>query len=101
MTPSVSSPSESRANEDGDWIAQQFFSSEDLRLTPEEYVARHAHALGCFSFHFYRYRDPILGAWIGRVGELLSIDGAIERCQERFLSPDELTAARHHQSQDL
>ena len=101
MTPSAPPPSNSRYNEEGDWIAQQFFSPEDLRLTPEEYVALHAHALGCFSFHFYRYRDPILGGWVSRVGELLSTAGAIEWCQERFLSPDKLAAVRHHQAQDL
>ena len=70
MTSNTPTSSDSRFNEEGDWIAQQFFSPEDLRMSPEEYVARHAHAVGCFSFHFYRYHDLALGAWVRRVGEL-------------------------------
>lgn len=101
MTPNASSPSNTRFDEEGDWIAQQFFSPSELRLAPEEYVARHVHALGNFSFHFYRYHDPALGAWVRRVGEILSTDGEIERCQERFLSPEEVTAARQQQSEGL
>src|SRR5580700_742845 len=94
--------SESCCNEEGDWIAQQFFSPDDLRLSPEEYVARHAHALGCFSFHFYSYRDPALGDWVRRVvGEILSTEGEVERCQKRFLSPEELATARRQQAEGL
>ena len=38
-----------RFDEEGDWIAQQFFSPDDLRMSPEEYAARHAHLIGCFA----------------------------------------------------
>src|SRR5262249_53709052 len=93
--------SESRFDEEGDWIAQQFFSPSDRQLSPEEYVARHAPALGCFSLHFYRYRDPALGAWVRRVGELLSTEGEVERCQERFLSPEEVATARRQKGEGL
>ena len=86
MTPDVPVSSAGRFNEEGDWIAQQFFSPSDLQLSPEEYVARHAHAWGCFSFHCYHYRDPALGDWVRRVGEILFTDGEVERCQSRFLS---------------
>ncbi len=99
MTPPA--PRQVRFAEDGDWIARRFFSADDLRLSPEEYVARHAHALGSFSFHFYRYADPTLGQWVGRVGELLTADGEIERCQERYLSPRELDAVRQQQADGL
>src|SRR5437762_13457761 len=92
-TPETSS-AENRFNEEGDWIAQQFFSAEDLRMSPEEYAARHAHLLGCFSFHFYRYRDPVLGAWVRRLGEILSTEGEVERCQQRFLKREEWTTIR-------
>ena len=44
MKPEPPTSSDSRFNEEGDWIAQHFFAPEDLRLSPEEYVARHAHA---------------------------------------------------------
>jgi hypothetical protein len=93
--------SDGRFNEEGDWIAQQFFSPDDLRASPEEYVARHAHALGCFSFHFYRYRDPALGAWVRRVGELLSTEAEVERCRQRFLSSEELATVRRQEAEGL
>ena len=101
MTPNTPISSGVRSNEEGDWIAQQFFSPEDLRMSPEEYVARHAHALGCFSFHFYRYRSPALSTWVRRVGEILSTEGEVERCRQRFLSPEELATARRQEAEGL
>lgn len=101
MILNASTSADTSFNEEGDWIAQQFFSSEDRRMSPEEYVARHAHAIGCFSLHFYRYRDPILGAWVRRVGEFLSTNGEIERCRQRFLSSDELATARRQEAEGL
>lgn len=101
MTPNTSTSSNGRFHEEGDWIAQQFFSPEELRLSPEEYAARHAHALGCFSFHFYRYRDPALGAWVRRVGEILSAEGEVERCRERFLSSEDRAAVRRQEAEEL
>jgi hypothetical protein len=99
MANNMPTSSDNRFNEEGDWIAQQFFSSADLRMSPEEYAARHAHLLGCFSFHCYRYRDPVLGAWVRRLGEILSTEGEIERCQERYLSPEELMTVRKQQAE--
>ena len=101
MTPNPPTALDGRFNEEGDWIARQFFSPSDLQLSPEEYTARHGHALGCFSFRFYRYRDPALAAWVRRVGEILSTEGEPERCQERFLSPQELATVRRQQSEGL
>jgi len=101
MTLNPPTPSDGRFNEEGDWIAQQFFSPDDIRMSPEEYVARHAHALGCFSFHFYRYRDPALGAWVRRVGELLSTEEEVERCRQRFLSSEELATVRRQEVEGL
>lgn len=101
MTPNAPATSHPRFDEEGDWIAQQFFSPADLQLSPEEYVARHAHGWGCFSFHLYRYRDPALGAWVRRVGELLFSDAEVERCRERFLSPKEAAEVRLQQAEDL
>ena len=100
MTTNTPSPSTSnRFNEEGDWIAQQFFSPADLRLSPEEYAAQHAHLMACFSLHFFRYRDPILGAWVRRLGEILSIPGEVERCQQRFLTSEELGSVRKQQDE--
>ncbi|MBY0228406.1 MAG: hypothetical protein K2W96_03910 [Gemmataceae bacterium] len=99
MTP-TSSP-DPRFDAEDDEIAEQFFSSEDLLLSPEEYVARHAHGWGCFSFHFYRYRNAALGAWVRRVGQLLFDAVEIERCRERFLSPKERTKVRQEEAEGL
>lgn len=101
MRSTTPSASASRSDEEGDWIAQQFFSAEDLRLSPEEYVARHAHAVGCFSLHLYRYRDPALGAWVRRVGELLSSKDEVERCRRRFLSAEEQAEVRRQEAEGL
>lgn len=101
MKPGTPTSSDPRFNEEGDWIAQQFFSPEDLRMAPEEYVARHAHEWGCFSFHLDRYRDPALGAWVRRVGELLFTEEDVERCRQRFLSAEEFAEVRRQEREAL
>jgi hypothetical protein len=101
MSPDASSATGGRFDEEGDWIVRQFISPADLRREPEEYVARHEHSLGAFSFHFYRFSDPELGAWVHRVGELLASDEEVERCRQGFLSPDELAVARRQETEDL
>jgi len=101
MTLDASSSTGVRFDEEGDWIVRRFVSPADLQLEPEEYVARHAHALGAFSFHSYRFSDPGLGTWVRRVGEPLASQEEVERCRERFLSPDELAAARRQETEDL
>jgi len=93
------SPSEGRFNQEGDWIARQFFSSKDLQVPPEEYAARHAERWGCFSFHRYRYRDPALAGWIGRLAEILFSEGELERCRQRFLTPEELAEVRRQEAE--
>lgn len=80
--------------EEGDWIARQFLSADDLRMSPEEYAARHAHHWGCFSLHQYRYADPALGAWVHRLGEILFSVEEVEHCRRRFLTADELAEVR-------
>lgn len=94
MTPNAASSSESRFKEEGDWIAHQFFSAADLQMSPEEHAARHAHLVSCFALQLYRYRDPTLGAWVRRLGEILTTGGEVERCQQRFLTAEELVAIR-------
>ena len=41
------------------------------QMSPDEYAARHAHQWDCFSFDDYRYSDPMLDAWIQRLGDIL------------------------------
>jgi hypothetical protein len=90
-----------RFDEEGDWIVRQFFSEADLALSPEEYAARHAHNWGCFSYHRYRFRDQALGAWVRRLGEIFDSEEELERCQQRFLTPEELAAVRRRASEEF
>jgi hypothetical protein len=76
--------------EQGDWLARQFFSVADLRMSPEEYAAHHAHLWGCFSLHLHQYADPVLGDWIRRLGAILESEDEIKRCQQRYLGVAEL-----------
>jgi hypothetical protein len=58
-------------------------------MSPEEYAARHGHGFGCFSFHLHRYRDPEIGAWVRRLGEILEDSREMERCRRKHLTPAE------------
>jgi len=84
---------------EGDEIARHFFSEDDLRMSPEEYAARQAHNWALFSAHLYRYRDAALGAWVRRLGEILSSEEEVERCRQRFLTPEELADVRRQASE--
>lgn len=70
-------------------------------MSPEEYAARHAHLWGCFSLHQYRYADPVLGDWVRRLGEILFSEEEIEQCRRRFLTAEEMTAARREEAEEL
>jgi hypothetical protein len=86
---------------EGDAIAHEMFTAEELRMSPEEYAARHGHLWLCFSFHQYRYRDAALGAWMRRLGGILFDDGELARCRARYLSPEELEDVRRSEAQDF
>jgi hypothetical protein len=90
-----------RFGHEGDWLARQFFVPADLQMSPEEYAARHAHEWGCFSFHLWSFRDPALGAWFRRLGEILFTEGEVERCRQRFLTPEELAEVRRQEAEDF
>jgi len=84
-----------RFDSEGDWLARQFFSAADLQMSPEEYAARQAHRWDLFSFHLYRYQDPILGAWVRRVGEILfGAEEEIESLRHHYLTTEELAEVR-------
>jgi hypothetical protein len=101
MHDSPGDSSAERFREEGDWIARQFFSPADLKMSPEEYAARQAHRWGCFSLHRYRYRDPELAGWIGRLAEILFTEGELQRCRQRFLTPDELAEVQAREVEAL
>lgn len=101
MSSDTDPKTESRSSAEGDWIARQFLSAEDLQQSPEEYAARHAHLWGCFSLHQYHYADPKLGAWVRRLGEILSSKEEIERCRCRFHTPEQLAGIRNEEANGL
>jgi hypothetical protein len=98
MKPNSTQPG-NRFDEESDEIVKQMFSQADLAMSPEEYAARHGHRWGCFSYHRYRYRDPALGAWIRRVGEILFDEGELERCRRHILTPEELAEVRRQEAE--
>ena len=90
-----------RFDAEGDWMAREFFSQDDLGMSPEEYAARHAHLLGCFSFDRYHYRDEELARWVKRVAEILSSPVDLEQCRQKYLSTEELATARQRDAEDF
>lgn len=91
----------SRFDEEGDWMARQMFTPVQLQLSPEEYAARHAHKWELFSLHRYRYRDPELGAWVRRLGEIIFSAAEVERCRQQFLTPHELAEVRRKEQEEF
>ena len=70
-------------------MAQQMFSEG---TSPEEYAARNAHSIMCFSLDDIRYADPALDAWIQRLGDILfQREGApkLADLHARYLTPQE------------
>ncbi len=98
MHPQSDGRASDRFNEEGDWMAKQFFSPADLQLSPEEYAARNAHNWASFSLHRFLYQDPVLGGWVRRLGEILQDEEELERCRQRFLTPEELAAVRRQEA---
>ena len=75
-------------------------SGEDRQLSPEEYIARHAHVWLCFSYHHYKFADENLGSWVRKVGQLLISDEAVARCREKFLTVTELAEVRRREAEE-
>lgn len=100
MTMKIVDPTDLSKTE-GDALVRQFFSPADLQMSPEEYAARHAHEWGCFSYHQYHYRDPLLGAWVRRLGEILFNEEELERYRLRFLTPDEWAKVRKQAAEEF
>jgi len=72
-------------------------------LSPEEYAARWAHTIYCFSLDDYRYRDPQVQRWIHSLGDILfARPGAprLEDLRERFLTVEERDAIRRAQEEE-
>jgi hypothetical protein len=63
-------------------------------MSPEEFVARHSHGIGCFSLDRHHYDDPDLDQWMKRVGELLRNPEATDQCRRKLLSAEEYQAVQ-------
>lgn len=50
------------------WVQTEFPIG---RMSPEEYAAREAHSILCFSASEQRYRDSDVEAWMARLGDIL------------------------------
>ena len=83
------------ADDNWSW-AFDWYADEDINahfpwreMSPEEYAARHAHCIGYYSYHQVRYRDPDIGRWAVRLGEILTNLEEMERVRREYLTPEE------------
>ncbi len=79
------------------------FADEDVRryfpyqtMSPEEYAARHSHAVECYAYGCFQYKDSAIGIWARRLGAILDDPTEIENCRKRFLTPDEYIQIKEH-----
>jgi hypothetical protein len=73
-------------------------------LTPDEYAARYAHTIACFSLDEYRYRDPTLHAWIQSLGAIFfGRPGAptIEEVRQRHLTAEQRAEVKRLENEDF
>ena len=59
-------------------------------LCPEEWAARNAQDLGCFSGGELTYSDASLDAWVQRLDAILFMPGAVDACRRHYLTADEM-----------
>jgi hypothetical protein len=68
-------------------------------MSPEEYAARKGHLWGCFGLSRNKFENASLAAWIRRLQEILSDSAELERCQQRYLTPEELAEVRKQEAE--
>jgi len=62
-------------------------------MSPEEYAARNAADIACFSLDRFRYSDPKLDNWIQRLAEILTDWKLVTECRRKYLTADEMQRA--------
>jgi hypothetical protein len=67
-------------------------------MSPEEYVARHAHEYVLAGPLGYRYAYPVFDVWIGTVADLLQDRLAVARLRQEYLTPEEIEAAEAYEN---
>ena len=70
-------------------------------MSPEEYAARNAAGIMCFSLHERRCRDAKLDAWIQRLAEILFDRNAVDECRRRFLTVEEIERELTREQEDF
>jgi hypothetical protein len=73
-------------------------------LSPDEYAARWAHNIYCFSLDQYRYRDVVLQAWIHALGAILfQKNGApnLNELRAKFLTVEEIQEIQEQEYEEL
>ena len=68
-------------------------------LCPEEWAARHAQDLICFSGGECRYSDPALDAWVRRLDAILLTHGAVDACRRHYLTAAEMQAVLEREAE--
>jgi hypothetical protein len=66
-----------------EWVLSYFPLRE---MTPEEWAGRHGASVLVSGLHRYIYQDPVIDAWIRRLGEILRDPQLLKECQERSVS---------------
>lgn len=73
-------------------------------FSAEEYAARFAHTIYCFSLGDYRYRDSASDAWIRKLAAILfRQEGApsLEDLRAKYLTPEERARIERFQHEEL
>ena len=74
---------------------------DDIKLSPEEYAARHSHKFQLFSWDEHRYSDPEFDAWIQSLARILRSPNYlhdISELRDKYLTPEEKAQAEAHEA---
>jgi hypothetical protein len=80
-------PDRPRADPERERFAREFFPTDSM--SADEYAARHAADMACFSCDEFTYEDATLDAWIQRLGAILRDPQLLDECRKRFLTRKE------------
>jgi hypothetical protein len=71
------------------------------QMSPEEFAARNAADIACFSLDDYRYQDTALDAWIMRLGEILADWKWVNECRKKYLTDEEMRRALERDQEEF
>lgn len=64
-------------------------------LTPEEWVARYSHFIGCGDMRIYHFKNKTFQKWIYEVYNLIETTRDLNNLRLRFLSQEEIELINH------